>query len=152
MHGSDAHSSADETDGDRKKLGIPEGTVVYGGGREHADHAPAQQIKTEEAARLEHDENEMASSAKVGEFSTQRIERRVFEDFHLKAGSAVRLLRSLPGSGVAKNVIRIGREKTVRAGNGEVRPQAQCRVIESESHAHSVADCNAKSRALTQRE
>lgn len=152
MYGSDAQSGADETDGDGEELGIPERTVVNSGGREHADHAPAQQIKTEEASRLEHGKNEMASSAKVGEVSIQRIQGRVFQDLHLKAGSAVRLLGSLPGSGMAEDVIRIGREKAVRAGNGEVGAQAQRFVIEGESHVHSVAHCNAKSRALALQE
>ena len=152
MHGSDAQSGADETDGDGEELGIPERTVVNRGGREHADDAPAQQIKTEEASRLEHGKSEMASTAKVGEFSTQRIQRRVFQDLHFKAWGVALFLGSLPGSGMAENVIRIGGEKAVRAGNGEVRAQAQRGVIESEGHVHSVADCNAKSRALTLRE
>ena len=152
MHGSDAQSGTDEADGDGEELRIPERTVVNSGGREHADHSPAQQIKPEEAARLEHGKNEMASAAKVGEFSIQRIQRRVFQELHLKAGSAVRLLGSLPGGGVAENVIRIGREKAMRASNGKVRAQAQRFVIESKSHVHSVAHCNAKSRALALRE
>jgi hypothetical protein len=40
----------------------------------------------------------------------------------------------------------------VRAGNGEVGAQAQRFVIEGESHVHSVAHCNAKSRALALQE
>lgn len=152
MHGSDAQGGADETHGDGKELRIPEGAVVNSGGREHADHAPAEQIKTEEAAWLQHGKHEMPSTAKVREFSIQRIEGRVFEDLHLKAGSVALFLGSLPGAGMAENVIRIGREEAVRTCNGEVGAQAQRRVIESEDHVHSVAHCNAKSRALTLRE
>ena len=122
------------------------------GGREHADHAPAKEIKTQEAGRLQHGKDEMASTAKVGKVPGERIQAGAFQDIHLKGGSVVLFLRDLPGGGMAEDVVGIGGEKAMGASNSKVGAQAQGLAIECEIHRHSVTHCNAKSRALTLRE